>query len=106
MKKFIVLLGVLAIASTANAALQISVNGAPEPIDSQIWLLPSEHLVLDVWTTTDIVPGTGEGYWALTAQTTDATISGGVVTPPYLPEPGIAIYDGAVGFLGRWACSD
>lgn len=96
MKKLMVLMLVLGMASGAVAALQISVGGDKEPIDSEIYLLPSEHLVLDIWTTTRIAPGIGEfGGWALVCQAADATISGGVSLFP--TETGIVIYDGALG---------
>lgn len=48
MKNILVLFVILAMTTAANAALMISVNGDPEPIDSEIWLLPSEELILDV----------------------------------------------------------
>jgi hypothetical protein len=98
MKKFLVLLMVLGMASQASALLRISVNGNPYPEDSQYTLMPSETLSLDIWTTTAITPGAGEGYWALVATALDAHISGGVVIPA-LPtaEPGVVIYDDAVG---------
>ena len=54
MKKFVMLMLVLGMASLATAGLQISVNGDPEPVDSQITIYESDHLTLDVWTDTDI----------------------------------------------------
>ena len=48
MKNVLTLFVILAMTTAANAALQISVNGNPEPIDSEIFLLPSETLILDV----------------------------------------------------------
>ena len=50
MKNFVVLMLVLGVASLASATLQISVGGVQEPIDSEITILPSDHLVLDIWT--------------------------------------------------------
>jgi hypothetical protein len=79
MKKLLTLLLVLGLATAANAALQISVNGNPDPEDSTINLVPSDTVKLDVWSTIDITPG-GEGEnacWALVAQTSCAHISGG-----------------------------
>jgi hypothetical protein len=105
MKKLLVLMLVLGIASTASATLQISAGGVQEPEDSTIWLAPSETIILDIWTDTDITPGVGEGYWSLTALTTDATVSGGVSV---LEEPGNQIYAGGgaytptVGDEGPW----
>jgi hypothetical protein len=49
MKKLLVLMLVLGMASLAPAALQISVNGNPDPIDSEIILdAPSGELILDI----------------------------------------------------------
>jgi hypothetical protein len=79
MKKLIALMLVLGIASYANAALQISVGGNPDPVDSEIILVPSETIMLDVYTTTDIAPqGEGEGSFALVAYTECAKIHGGL----------------------------
>ena len=49
MKKLLVLLMVLGIASAANAALLISVDGVVDPPDSEINLQPSETAILDIW---------------------------------------------------------
>jgi hypothetical protein len=91
MKKLIVLLGVLAIASTANATLQISVNGIKEPVNSEIWAEPSVPIHLDIWTDADIAPQVGETYWALAAQTTGAAISGGIILEPYASDETLTI---------------
>jgi hypothetical protein len=48
MKKLLVVLTVLAMASVASAALQISVNGVVNPAD-EIFLKPSETAVIDIW---------------------------------------------------------
>jgi hypothetical protein len=96
MKKLLVLMLVLGMTSLASAAmtLQISVNGVQNPVDSQININPSDHLVLDIWTTADILnTGEGWGWWALTAKTADATVSGGVT----LWEGDAFIYPDAVG---------
>lgn len=86
---------VLITASMANATLQISVEGNPDPIDSEIVVMPSDTLSLDIWTDSDIVPGTGEwSGWALVCQSTDASISGGVAL---IEDAGIVIYDDAAG---------
>ena len=92
MRNLVILMLVLGLASVASATLQISVDGDPEPIDSEIFLLPSEIAILDIWTDADISPGVGEVYWALVCRTADGTISGGIVVPPYDTEPGIVIY--------------
>ena len=54
MKKFLVLMLVLGMASLAGATLQISVDGVQNPVDSEITLMPSGTAILDVWTATDI----------------------------------------------------
>ena len=77
MKKMLVLILVLGMASAASATLQISVNGDPEPVDSQIWLEPSQELILDVWTDAGLLPGSDEGFWAITVDQL-GHISGGV----------------------------
>ena len=79
MKKFVVLMLVFGVASLASATLQISVDGDPEPIDSQININPSDELILDIWTDAPITPGQGEGYWALVVDSAAGTICGGVV---------------------------
>ncbi len=94
MKKLLIFMLVLCMASLANATLQISVNGNMNPTDSDIWLLPTETLNLDVWTNAEITPGTGEGYWALIASTAGSTISGGVVLVE--GEGGLQIYGAPV----------
>jgi len=91
MKKLLILMLVLGLASIASAALQISVHipaqeGIPDPIDygylppdSEIKLLPSQYLYLDIGTDIPITAGgEGEGQWALTCQTSCGAISGGV----------------------------
>ena len=84
--------------SAANATLQISVNGDPNPVETEIVVAPSEVIILDIWTDADITPSGGlEGYFALVAPFADATISGGV---PPLADPGLAIYDDAVNVGG------
>ena len=80
MRKLLVVLLVFAMSSAASAALQISIGGDPEPIDSEIWLTPSQTITLDVWTDAPIVSGVrpDNQYWALVAQTSCADISGGM----------------------------
>ena len=48
MKNVLIVFTVLAIASTANAALVISVNGVVDPPDTQINIRPSDVVVIDV----------------------------------------------------------
>ena len=95
MKKLLILMLVLGISSMANATLQISVNGDPNPVDSEISLLPSEVAILDIWTDSDISAAAGgEGYYALAAAVADASIFGGF---PALADPGLTILNDAVG---------
>ena len=81
MKKLLILIVVLGMASMANATLQISVNGDPEPINSEIIIpvedVPSGILTLDIWTDADILAFENV-TWALIVDDTEATISGGV----------------------------
>ena len=94
MKKLLIFMLVLCMASLANATLQISVNGDKDPIDSEIWLLPSETLILDVWTV-DPIPGALT--WALGVDTSLGTISGGMYVGPLDGGNILAfIYDDAV----------
>jgi hypothetical protein len=52
MKNVLIVFTVLAMASVANAAVQLSVNGVVDPPDSTIKLLPSEIAVIDVHSNT------------------------------------------------------
>ena len=85
MKKLLVLMLVLGLASVASAqvvGLAISVNGNHEPADSAYTLVPSQNLTLDIWANTDIVPmGAGEGDWILVCNPAVGTIAGGVPVP-------------------------
>jgi hypothetical protein len=101
MKKLLVLLLVLGMASAANATLQISVNGDKEPVSSEIWLEPSQELTLDIWTDAIIEQGVGEGYWALSTGEL-GSISGGV---PLGNGTDTTIYAGASSYVpgeGVW----
>lgn len=91
MKKFLVLLMVLGIATTASAALQLSINGDMDPRDSKYTIEPGDHLVLGIWTDSKFET-VEEAYFALLAPTALATISGGVPA-----EWTILIYDDAAG---------
>lgn len=53
MKKLLVVLTVLAMATVANAVTKISVNGQLDVPDTQIVLMPSQEVVIDIhsWTT-------------------------------------------------------
>jgi hypothetical protein len=67
MKKLLVLALVLSMATMASAALQISVNGSQAAAD--ITLAPSDTASLGIWTDTTILPGVGETYFVLVANT-------------------------------------
>ena len=49
MKKLLVLMLVLGIASAANASLLISVDGVVDPPDSEVILMPSDTVVIDIF---------------------------------------------------------
>ena len=102
MKKLLVLVLVLGMASMASAALQISVNGNPEPIDSEIILEPSDTVMLDVWTDSMIYAGAqGEGDWFLMCDNNLGTISGGAANAAIQATGNVlAIYDGKEA--GAW----
>ena len=89
MKKLLILVMVLGVASMANATLQISVDGNPEPVDSEIVVteIPSGILTLDIWTDADIPQYQGSS-WMLVCDTTVGTISGGV---PVYNDPGVFV---------------
>jgi len=112
MKKLLILIVVLGMASMANATLQISVNGDPEPIDSEIVVteVPSGMLTLDIWTDADIA-AMDSFDWALVVDSTKGTISGGVDVvdnPDFINEVGGDAPDPGNGILpdeplaGRW----
>ena len=73
MKKSIILMFVLGITVVANAALQISVNGDPDPVDSEYTLLPSDNLVLDIHAYDE----NQQECFVIMVETAVATISGG-----------------------------
>jgi hypothetical protein len=84
MKKLLVLILVLGMASMANAALYITVNGEPAPPESEIILDVSDTIMLDISSDIDITPGgEGEGQAVLYAKTACATIVGGVPIPSH-----------------------
>jgi len=110
MKKFLVLMLVLGMASLASAAptsLQISVHYDPpggepwdpdNPLESEIWLLVSETIILDIWTTTEIYTQCGlEGYFVLGVDPAYGTLSGGITVEPWNAETSIALYGDGSG---------
>ena len=58
MKNLLVLTLVLAMASVANAGLLISVDGVVDPPDSEVYLQPSQEVILDIHGVGD-QPGAG-----------------------------------------------
>jgi hypothetical protein len=74
MKKLLVLMLVLGIASLAPAALQISVDGNPDPVDSEIILAPSEELILDIH---GDVPAGIPANWLMVVNPQFGTLNGG-----------------------------
>jgi len=86
------------LASAMPLSLQISVNGDPEPVDSEIILSPSETLILDIWTNAEIYSQGGlEGYFVIGVDPMYGTISGGVTVPPWNSEASVALYGGNSG---------
>jgi len=81
MKKLLALMLVLSVASVANAALLISVDGVVDPPDTSIELFPSDTVTIDIWgdglTPTAPVAPTP---WLIVEGL--GTVSGGVVIYP------------------------
>ena len=97
MKKLLALILVLGFASLASAGLQISVNGIQEPLESEIVLMPSETVILDIWTDADIAGDAG--YYAMIVGIGNGSITGGdVVVDP--ANQGVSVYDDAVNVGG------
>ena len=78
MKKLLTLVLVLCVTSCAFAGnLQISVDGVQEPVDSEIWLNPSDELTLDIWAS-GAINYFETHNWALVVDTTYGSITGGI----------------------------
>ena len=75
MKKFVMLMLVLGMAPLATAALQLSINGSLDPVDSEITIAPSDHLTLDVHGTT---PSMQAINWLVVVNSAAGSVSGGV----------------------------
>ncbi len=106
MKKLLIFMLVLCMASLANATLQISVGGDQEPIDTEIWLLPSETIILDIWTDADI-PAFGGGPWMLVVGTTLGSMTPGTALSPMIYGSPVQTEDNAsvippAGMEGIW----
>jgi hypothetical protein len=123
MKKFLIFMTVLAMASAASARLQISVHTNPpgnetwdplNPADSEICVNVSETLELGIYSTGN----EPDSFWALIAPIGLGTITGGavhippapdasmVLDPPSLAEQGLAEFfpgqEGIVGTVGSF----
>jgi hypothetical protein len=105
MRRVVLILCVVLLASSANAiVLQISVNGDPDPADSEIFLLPSETLILDIHSPSGHNGSSADDvYWILVADPTQGSITGGVVItcgpPDIWPcQPGICEH-GLIGAI-------
>ncbi len=75
MKKLLILVMVLAMASLASATLKISVNGTVDPPDTEVILAPSDHAVIDVWGD----GATGAGMFWLVANGPGTTVGGSLI---------------------------
>ena len=107
MKKLLVLMLVLGMASMATAGLQISVMGNPDPVDTEYTLLPSEELMLDIHAVDE-----ASEYYMLVVDNAQGSIAGGVILlgdvsgdlsyllpylTPYVPIDNV---NGIAGFIG------
>ncbi|MHC4155895.1 MAG: hypothetical protein ACYST6_13355 [Planctomycetota bacterium] len=79
MKKLLVSFLVVGLASAANGiVLQISVNGDPDPVDSEIFTFPSEELILDIWSPSGHSGSPADDvYWILVVDARYGSMSGG-----------------------------
>ena len=89
MRKLLILMLVLGMASLANATLQISVNGDLEPIDSEIIIdpvdVPSGMLTLDIWTDAAMAGFTAQTIALIATDDTVGTVDGSGYTSPLVP---------------------
>ena len=114
MKKLLVLAMILSLTAMANAmVLQISVNGDPDPVDSEITVAPSDELILNIHTPDGYTTGS-DVYWALVVLEGPGTINpqsgivikgpapdGSELLPyeswgPYFPQPGTSGVTGSI----------
>ena len=87
MKKLLVIMLVLGLASAANAIeLKISVNGEVDIPDSQVNICPSDVLTLDIWGSGYSTPAEDAWYIALVVDTTTGSITGGQAIIPPAPD--------------------
>ena len=82
---------VLSMATMASASFQLAVGTDKTATDVTITAVPSGTITLGIWTDAVISAYDDECYWAIGAQVTGATLSGGegFITA----EAGIAIFD-------------
>ena len=120
MKKLLVLMLVASLTALASGMpiittdLQISVNGDPNPIDSDIYLFPSQTAMLDIVAPAGWVYPEYTIYWGLVVAPADGTITGGVVHIPPAPDASmmldwadIGVFfaehgNGVVGSIDSW----
>jgi hypothetical protein len=105
MKKLLILMLVLGLATTANAiSLQISVAGDPDPVDSQINICPSQTIMLDIHCPSGYAGTADNTDWALVVDTAYGTIQNGTGVVKIPPAPTWSSLDGwdaaAMGFPG------
>jgi hypothetical protein len=116
MKKMLALMLFLGMASVASAALQISVDGDPEPIDSEIFVAPSDYLTLNIHS---VGGDTGDSFWVLICDTSMGTIDSysGITNIPPAPDASMLLgslvdnwldgffpgQEGIVGTVGSYA---
>ena len=92
MKKLLVLLLILGMASAANAGLVFTLNGAPQP--AEIWLEPSQSVELGL----ELLDGHNIlGYTLdyVLSNVTAELIAGGIQFPTVFSFPGAAVVGGA-----------
>jgi hypothetical protein len=77
MKKLLVVMLVLSMASMANAALYINVNGVANPPDSEITLLPSESVTISI--TGDGLTPQDQDFWLVAEPLGTSTMAGGAM---------------------------
>jgi hypothetical protein len=82
MKKLLVVLMVLTMATIANAGLLISVNGQIDPPDTEFTLLPSETVMLDVWGDGGTPPNTNVWLISTSLPLGEGAMAGGVLLYP------------------------
>jgi hypothetical protein len=99
MKKLLVVLMVLAMATVANAALFLSVNGQVDPPETSITMFPSDYAVIDIWSdglTAPFAPGAAPYLLVIGP----GSINGGVIL--YEPGSSLALYEDEEAKLILW----